>query len=175
VAVGGERLAAAPAEAHSPAGGPTVPVWQLGDRQGGRVALPAVLQSGSDHGVNIRGHKGLALGVNGARILGSGANNGLLRQSPDPSIHAPLTLGWESGIGTTGQYRRLRGIGQADRHGCGGAMEPDDGRRDHRPGPRVRPAVRTGTGSDARDGPAGRRGSAPSRHRPAITRLSFPP
>jgi hypothetical protein len=48
---------------------------QLGDRQCGRVALPAVLQSGADHSVNIREHKDLA-------------------------------PGWESGIGTTGQYPR---------------------------------------------------------------------
>jgi hypothetical protein len=48
---------------------------QLGDRQCDRVALPAVLQSGADHSVNIREHKDLA-------------------------------LGWESGIGTTGQYPR---------------------------------------------------------------------
>src|SRR5712692_7949927 len=68
--------------------------------------------------------------------------------------------------------RRLRGIGQADRHGCSGAMEPDDGRRDDRPGPRVRSAVRAGMGSDSRGGTAGRRGSAPGRRRPAMTHLS---
>jgi hypothetical protein len=57
--------------------------------------------------------------------------------------------------------RRRRGIGQADRHGCDGAMEPHDGRRGDGPGPRVRSAVLAGVGSDSRGGAAGRRGSAP--------------
>ena len=35
---------------------------QPGDRQFGRVALPAVLQYGVDHSANIREHKDLALG-----------------------------------------------------------------------------------------------------------------
>ncbi len=47
--------------------------------------------------------------------------------------------------------------------------QPDDGRRDDRPGPRVRSAVRAGMGSDSRGGTAGRRGSAPSRRRPTMT------
>jgi NADH dehydrogenase FAD-containing subunit len=58
--------------------------------------------------------------------------------------------------------RRLPGIGQADRHRCHGALEPDDGRTDDRPGPRVRSAVRASMGPDSRGGTAGRRGSAPS-------------
>jgi thioredoxin reductase len=69
--------------------------------------------------------------------------------------------------------RRSGGIGQADRHGCDSAVEPDDGRRDDRPGSRLRSAVRAGMGSDSRGGTAGRRGSAPGRRRPAMTRLSF--
>ena len=69
--------------------------------------------------------------------------------------------------------RRLRGIGQADRHGRDGAVEPDDGRRDDRPGPRLRSAVRAGLGSDPRGGAAGRRRRAPRGRRPAMTRLSF--
>jgi len=54
-------------------------------------------------------------------------------------------------------------------------MEPYDGRRDDRPGPRVRSALRAGVGSDSLGGPAGRRGSTPGRRRAAMTLLSFAP
>lgn len=50
------------------------------------------------------------------------------------------------------------------------SWESFDGRRDDRPGPRVRSAVRTGVGSDSGGGTAGRRGRAPGRRRPAMTR-----
>ncbi|MGD0066476.1 MAG: FAD-dependent oxidoreductase, partial [Streptosporangiaceae bacterium] len=46
-----------------------------------------------------------------------------------------------------------------------GAVESHDGRGDHSPGPRVRPAVLAGMGSDPRGGTAGRHGSAPDRSR----------